>query len=912
MALTPGGIPNLHQGVSQQPDPLRDATQARLQINGVSSYTDGLRKREGTEVLARLSTTATPFESVLFHHIQRDGNNQYLVVFSRSQVRVFTLEGAELPVTMGPGAEAYLAKATDASYDLRAVTVADYTYVTNLRVAPEMLSLLTPRDAWRPPHEALIWVKAANYGQTYELNINGSGAKVETAVTPTSVVNGSVVGNRISGEQIADSLKMTLVSGTVQTIKLLAGRPTLQRVPAQVDTTTTTTKTILTTSDRNGTGLTATITVVMGQVTNIAWFYAPGAQTNGYEVGDKIFVRKSQLNGKTDTNYVQIATVSAVTGPYSTRPGWTNGVPGIFGGSNRYVTLNIFRDPVHGFITQYQVVPTPGQKAIPGEKIYVSLDYLTSSSGSGNYALLGRVDTVSGARLNGVQIYQNGSVLWAYSSSPMAISAKDAKANDDITVITDTVQTFGELPRIAIGRYQVEVIGDKANRNDSYYVQFIPAAGTDSFGEGAWEECAAPGLTYRLNVATMPHLLVRNPSGNSFWFGRAVEPGSPQPAGSGGVVPAWGDRTCGDYVSNPDPAFIGQPINDIFVYKNRLCFLTGESVSISRANRFYDFFRETVTTVLDSDPIDVQASQERISVLAYAQPQQGEVILFSQQLQFRLSSDDAGLSAASARASVLASYEFDIGCRPVAVAGSIVMAVPNGDWTQIREFRTYGSGGNSLSAEAPEITEHVRNYIPSQVRQMVVNEAGNILVARSSRPCFKDRLYVYKYYDGADGKRAQSSWSYWEFCVDEIKSILAYDQKLYMVTQHGQEIWLERLSLADKPERIYAGEDSRGDSLLLPHEIYLDRRVSTTLRTLPGARVLEGVYDPVTDTTTWTLPYDIRCPSYPTQAWTAFGGTNAPPTPPVIQVFGTNPVPVVNVHAGAAVTEPVAEPVTET
>ena len=910
MALTPGGIPNLHQGVSQQPDPLRDATQGKLQINGVSSYTDGLRKREGTEVLARLSTTATPFESVLFHHIQRDGNNQYLVVFSRTQVRVFTLEGVELPVTMASSAAAYLTQATDASYDLRAATVADFTFLTNLRVSPAMLSLVTPPGRYRPPHEALIWVKAANYGQVYELYINGVGAKVETAATPTSVVNGSVVANSISGEQIAESLRVTLVGGTAQTIELLAGKPYITGIGARVDNSTTGVKSVATISNQNGVGVSATLTLTSGYVTSAVWTYAAGRGTNGYEVGDKIFARKGDLTGKPDNSLVHIGTVNSVTGPYTTRDGWTNGVKG-YVGPGRYITLNIFRNPTTGYVSQYQIVPVAGQKAIVGERIYVALPDLIPNTNPANFVYLGKVRTVTGRLLNNVDIWRAGTVLWALSPDPMTVAAKDAKANEDIVAITDTVQTFGELPRIANHGYQVEVIGDKANRNDSYYVTFVLGSGSRGLGEGYWEECAAPGVVYRPNPQTMPHMLVRNPSGDGFWFGPALAPGTAQPA-DGMAIPSWGDRTCGDYVSNPDPPFLGQPINDIFVYKNRLCFLTGESVCMSRANRFFDFFRETVTTVLDSDPIAIQSSQEQISVLTYAQPQQDEVILFSQQLQFRLFSDDAGLSAASARASVLTNYEFDVGCRPVAMGGSLVIAVPNGDWTQIREFRTYGSGGNSLSAEAPEITEHVRNYIPSQVRQMVVNEAGNILVARSTRPCFRDRLYVYKYYNAGDGKRVQSSWSYWEFCVDEIKAILASDQKLYMVTQHGQEIWLERLSLADRPERVYGGEDSRGDTLLLPHEIYLDRRVSTTLRTPPGARVLEGVYDPVTDTTTWTLPYEIRCPSFPTQAWTAFGGTNAPPTPPVIQVFGTNPVAVVNVHAGASVTEPVTEPVTET
>ena len=39
-------IPNLIQGISQQPDAQRDPSQAEVQVNAVSSIAEGLRKRD--------------------------------------------------------------------------------------------------------------------------------------------------------------------------------------------------------------------------------------------------------------------------------------------------------------------------------------------------------------------------------------------------------------------------------------------------------------------------------------------------------------------------------------------------------------------------------------------------------------------------------------------------------------------------------------------------------------------------------------------------------------------------------------------------------------------------------------------------------------------------------------------------
>ena len=55
MALVSRTIPNLVQGVSQQPEVLRLTSQASEQINGYSSVVEGLKKRPSTEYVSKLS-----------------------------------------------------------------------------------------------------------------------------------------------------------------------------------------------------------------------------------------------------------------------------------------------------------------------------------------------------------------------------------------------------------------------------------------------------------------------------------------------------------------------------------------------------------------------------------------------------------------------------------------------------------------------------------------------------------------------------------------------------------------------------------------------------------------------------------------------------------------------------------------
>ena len=196
-------IPNLIQGISQQPDAQRDPSQGEIQINGVSSIAEGLRKRDNTTVLAKVSST--PFGDAFIHSILRDQSEEYLAVITKTQIRVFDLAGEEYTVVPDASAYSYLNSVTDARQQIRAVTIADYTFVINTNVVVQMDPAIAPKVA-RPPHECLIWVKQAAYGNEYTVNINGFETTVQTAVAPVVSDGTTVTENRISSEEIAEQI----------------------------------------------------------------------------------------------------------------------------------------------------------------------------------------------------------------------------------------------------------------------------------------------------------------------------------------------------------------------------------------------------------------------------------------------------------------------------------------------------------------------------------------------------------------------------------------------------------------------------------------------------------------------------------------------------------------------------------
>ena len=656
-------IPNLIQGISQQPDAQRDPSQAEIQINGMSSIAEGLRKRDSTHTLAKVSSA--PFGDAFIHTILRDNTEEYLAVITKTSIRVFDLQGNEKTVN-APSGYGYLSSVTDARQQIRAVTVADYTFILNTNKVTAMDPAVAPETARPSAHECLIWVKAGNYGQTYKVNINGTEATVTTAVAPVVSNGTTVTENRISSAEIAEQLKTALAGAA------------------------------------------------------------------------------------------------------------------------------------------------------------------------------------------GVTITRQGSVLWVQSASPITVSATDARANADITAILGKAQAFTDLPTIAPQGYAVEISGDPGNSFDNYYVEFRPNSGT--FGEGVWAEIVSPGVEYKIDKDTMPHILVRLPSGQ-FYFGPAD--GSTQ----GGVdMPAWGHRVTGDYDTAPDPSFIGFAINDVAIYKNRLVFLADENVILSRTREFFEFFPATVTTVLDTDPIDVVASNNRVSVLRYAVPYQDELILFSSQYQFRFNAAETVLTPATAQITVLTQFEIDTNVRPQQAGGGIIFCQENGQWSQFREFSVRGAG-TALTADAQDLTGYVSAYIPDEVFKVTVNDTGNSLYVISGKDGYKDRIYVYKWFfrnTGGGAERAQSSWSHWQFNgADEVLQIVCIREVLYCLMRYGNDIFLEVIPVMDR----------MGEVLGTPYPLLLDRRVSTTTATSTAMRVAKGTYDAITRKTTWTLPYQVKAK---TQAWSSY------------------------------------------
>ena len=437
--------------------------------------------------------------------------------------------------------------------------------------------------------------------------------------------------------------------------------------------------------------------------------------------------------------------------------------------------------------------------------------------------------------LSGFTIARNGPVLHIKKNdgSNFSIDGSDTQGDSKMTIVKDSVQRFTDLPNVSPNGYVVEVKGDEDTNFDNYFVKFVTNNG-GTFEEGQWEETVMPGITFKFNYDTMPHVLVRQADGN-FRFAR-VDGDTYTLSGVTYTLPVWGERTVGDLDSAPNPSFIGNTINNVFFFRNRLGFLAGDNVVLSRVSEFFNFFPETVISVLDSEPIDVAASHTKVAILKHAVTMGEQLILFSEQTQFVLTSSSDSLTPKSANVIVATEFESSDDAQPVGSGSSIYFLTKKGSFAGIREYITQGEE----IRDAANITIHVPRLIPSNIFKMAVSNNQDVLVLLGTDN--PNKLYINRWLYGGQGEKILNSW--FTFTINSNRSFKNVDfigTDLFAVVEETNKVTLEKIPFETDFREANAD-----------FQFHLDHKVTEATTGVSVA------YDSSTDVTTFTVPYRLR------------------------------------------------------
>lgn len=335
-----------------------------------------------------------------------------------------------------------------------------------------------------------------------------------------------------------------------------------------------------------------------------------------------------------------------------------------------------------------------------------------------------------------------------------------------LRTIQDSVDTFVRLPEQS--KHDVVVkISTTSSDKDDFYLRFV--AQDSNKGKGFWEETVAPDVSPGLNPDTMPVVLLRNANGT---FQVTPLNGS---VTVNNLPLTWEPRNVGDEESNQHPTFADNKIQDIFLFSNRLGFLTEDNVSMSVAGDYFNFYHKSATTQVISDPIDLSCASIKPAVLNAVTPISQGLLLFSDSQQFLMEAENGTWTPASTTIRTISNYECDRYLKPADLGSTVLFLSRNQSWSRAFEIITRGQRESPIVSESSKI---VPEWIPNTISNSVGSSQNGLWIGSGRN---SPNLYMFRYYEEAD-ERKMAAWIKWTLPDNVIHTVIQQDVLYVLVS----------------------------------------------------------------------------------------------------------------------------------
>lgn len=238
-------------------------------------------------------------------------------------------------------------------------------------------------------------------------------------------------------------------------------------------------------------------------------------------------------------------------------------------------------------------------------------------------------------------------------------------------------------------------------------------------------------------------------------------------------------RLAGDDDTNASPYFIDNGyITGIAAFQGRLVILSGAGISMSASGLYTRFYRSTVTSLLDTDRIDIASASAQDSVFRNALQFNRDLVVFGDSMQAVVPGSGA-LTPSNASVSLTSEFSADSRVSPI-VAGQTVLYPNrrNADYAGILEF--VPSPYTASQYTSTDAAVHLPRYIPGRIMKMSLSSVTNIGFIQYSGET--KSLLVHEYLWDTEGKK-QAAWHKWTF-QQEILSVHSQSEVMYLFTRN--------------------------------------------------------------------------------------------------------------------------------
>jgi hypothetical protein len=722
MALLNTSLPNLIGGVSQQPDSVRFEGQCEEQTNAISSVVDGLSKRPNTRHLAKLVSSAISSDSFV-HFVDRSETEKYVVIHDGTDLKAWNLDGTYCTIN---GASSFTTSGLsyiDTPFPKNDLKALTVGDTTFLLNKSKTVAESTNKTP-ALNKEAVITITQGDYKKNYTVTAN---------VTP--IASGVPVG-------------FVAPTFTVNMERYVYTRDLYQHPDYGSRFITTYRWRVASVTVTNG-GTNVTQTPTISVSSNLAVYSSPSFTVN----------RDASTNTVTS---VTVNNAGAFEGDGYSSSGTLNGLPHV---EYDYLTPTVTDTVTMG----YQVTDaTLGASTTSG----------TSAESANQNANSDTIATALHGQITGSWLNyfdkqakethtSNIYITLTNQGDDFQIKTQDSLSNTGMSAAYKEVNAITDLPVENKNGFSIKIRGATEVNEDDYYVKFETNNGL-TFGNGTYAETVGFDISEGVKNDTMPHTLQLT-APNTFTIQTAT----------------YTTRKAGDDDTNPLPSFTNGQINNIFFFKNRLGFLAEDKIIMSEAGEPFNFFRTTVTSLLDSDPIDVQVSSQKVTNLQSATGFQENLILFSENSQFVLKGGDL-LTPKTISVTPVTNFDASTTVNPIPLGAYMYFPFESSSFTGVREYTV---NATTDVYDSTEISEHIPSYIPANISMFTGSSTEDALAMVSESE--KDTIYVYRFFFNGQ-KKLLSSW--FKFTLDgEIRGINFSKSDLNIVLVKNSETQLVKM-----------------------------------------------------------------------------------------------------------------------
>jgi len=484
-------------------------------------------------------------------------------------------------------------------------------------------------------------------------------------------------------------------------------------------------------------------------------------------IGTKSFIytAPSSGSGKLTLDEVMEGILNSITSGYATKSIIDNTIYLTFNTSTTVTgeagptgkDLRVFQDSVNAFTSLPEQAPN-------GQVVKIN-----NTSASSDDFYLKYVQTSSGTAST---YSQSGTTVTVTTPAAHGLSSNDL-VNVNITSGTAISGTY----KISVSSSTVFTYTAATSLTTSGNLSLSSTNAT-----GYWEETIAPDVSTGFNEDTMPVVLIR--TGLSPLTFRATFLDGSETVN--GFPLQWEPRLVGDDDSNSHPTFVDNTIQDIFLFQNRLGFLTEDNVSMSQAGDYYNFYHKSATVLGVADPIDLSCASVKPAVVRSVSPITQGLLLFSDSQQFLMESENGPWTANDVTIRTIANYECDRYLKPVDLGSTVLYTSRNQSWTRAFEIFTRGQRENPSVNESSKL---VPEWIPRTITHTTGSSQNGLWVGSGNT---SKTMYLFRFFEQGD-ERVLSSWVKWVLPANVIHTdiqndilyVLSSDSTGYNVTQHN-------------------------------------------------------------------------------------------------------------------------------